>query len=227
MLNHNQDGASPAVTISIVGLSLLSIVAIVFSIWAFGGRQDYKNKVETKINAAVTVAVGKQQTIDSAKYAQESQDPLSTFNGPEAYGSIVLQYPKTWSGYLNSSTSANASSGSNGAVVDARFNPNVVPSVQDTSSVFAVTLQVLNQSYAQTLQSISQTQGITSVAYTLPKLPNVVGVEATGQISGDSSPTQTMVILPLRSETIELWTDGTQYLSDFNSVILPNFSFSP
>jgi hypothetical protein len=36
-----------------------------------------------------------------------------------------------------------------------------------------------------------------------------------------------MVVLPLRSQTVQIWTEGTQYVDDFNKLILPNFSFSP
>jgi hypothetical protein len=226
MLNHNQDGSSTGLVVSVVCLSILSIGVIIFAVWAYGGKQDYKNNVDTKVNTAVTSAVGKQQSIDSAKYAQASKYPLSTYDGPEAYGSIVMQYPKTWSAYLNSYTDTNGGNSSTN-VVDAYFNPSIVPSVSNAASIYAVRLQVLNQSYSQSLQTLQQAQGVTSVAYTLPKLPNIVGVEATGPINGQNQPSETMVVLPIRSETIELWTDGTQYLSDFNNVILPNFSFSP
>jgi hypothetical protein len=33
--------------------------------------------------------------------------------------------------------------------------------------------------------------------------------------------------LPLRSQTVKIWTEGSQYGGDFNKYILPNFSFSP
>jgi hypothetical protein len=36
-----------------------------------------------------------------------------------------------------------------------------------------------------------------------------------------------MVVLPLRSQTLQIETAGSQFLGDFNNNILPNFSFSP
>jgi hypothetical protein len=62
-------------------------------------------------------------------------------------------------------------------------------------------------------------------AYSLPKLPKVVGVRVVGQLQQDQS--VDMVVLPLRSQTLEIWTEGSQYANDFNSYILPNFSFAP
>lgn len=217
MNNHNQDGAINGLVVSLILVVLLLIGAIVFGIWAFSGRQDYKNNVDSKIRTAVDSAVNQESQLKDSQFAQEAKLPLTTYNGPQAYGSIVLSYPKNWSGYVDTTGSDQA--------VDGYFQPGVVPSITNTASVFALRIQVLNQSYSQTLQNFQQQPNITSVAYALPKMPKVVGVEVTGQITGQTN--ETMVILPLRAQTLELWTDGNQYLSDFNQIILPNFSFSP
>jgi hypothetical protein len=66
--------------------------------------------------------------------------------------------------------------------------------------------------------------------YALPRVPKAVGVQISGKLpinDGNGEKTGVMVILPLRSQTIKLWTEGTQYTKDFNKYILPNFSFSP
>jgi hypothetical protein len=200
MLNHNQDGAS-SVGLSLVISIVLLVAAIGFGAWAYSGRQDYKNKVDSKISVAV----------------QQEKSPYSTYDGPEAYGSIVLQYPRTWSGYVDTSGSDYP--------VDGYFNPGVVPSITSQSSVFALQVRVLNQSYSQTLQSLQQ-NGVTSQAYALPSLPKIVGVELSGPIASNQT-NETMVVLPIRADTIEISTDGTQYLNDFNNTILKYFSFSP
>jgi hypothetical protein len=215
MPNHNQDGEVNV--IFLVVTVLLLIAAIIFGAWAYSGKQDYKNNVQAKITTAVTAAQQQQATTLNAKFAQQEQSPYLTYNGPEAYGSIVLTYPRTWSGYVDTSGGTYP--------VDSYFNPGIVPSITDQDSVFALEVRVLNQSYSQTLTGITQT-GVVSQAYSLPNLPKVVGVEVNGEVSG-SQTNETMVILPLRADTLEIWTDGTQYLDDFNNVILKNFSFSP
>jgi hypothetical protein len=222
MIKLNQNGAVSSLALYCVLTTILSLVFIIFSIWAFAGRQDYKNNADAKISAAVTVADQEQTTKDNAAYAQESKSPLKTYTGPEAYGSLILQYPKTWSGYVDDS-------GSGTALVDGYFSPGVVPAIESQSSVFALRVQVINEEYSQELQTFTNTEQagtITVNAYSLPKMPQIAGVEITGQVNGSTSD-ETMVVLPLRSETIEIWTQGTQYLSDFNTYILPNFSFSP
>lgn len=226
MIKHNQDGAINGLAVSLVFAVLLLIAALAFGGWAFSGRQDYKNNADAKINAAVQVAVQQNSAAKEAAFATAAKNPLSTYNGPETYGSLVVNYPKTWSGYVDDTDQSTP--------INAYFAPGVVPALSATSSVFALRVQVLDQAYAQVVSAISNQSGTrqtppTVKAYTLPKVPQAVGVEVSGALpgSGNDTITGTMVILPLRANTLEIWTEGTQYLSDFNTYILPYFSFSP
>jgi hypothetical protein len=222
----NQDGAVSGAAISLVICVLLLLGAIVFGAWAYSSRQDYKNNVDAKVNAAVGIAKQEESTQKDKQFAEEEKSPLKTYNGPEAFGSLDVSYPKTWSGYVDDS-------GNGSQPLDGYFNPGVVPSIGAQNSVFALRVQVLSQSYTQTLQtfqSASSSNGgpaLTIVPYALPKVPKVIGVEATGTLPNTNNVVGTAVVLPLRSQTLEIWTMGTSYLNDFNTYILPNFSFSP
>ncbi len=222
MIKHNQDGAVSGLAISFVMVILLLIGAVGFGAWAFMGRQDYKNNVDAKISVAAEAARQQESTSKDQAFAEESKKPLKTYNGPAAFGSLVLNYPKTWSGYVDDSGSSNNSS------VDGFFAPGVVPTAAGQSSVFALRIQVLNQTYDQVLQTFASQQEagkLTISAYALPHLPKVVGIKVVGELQ--TQKTVSMIVLPLRSQTLQIWTEGTQYLADFNNNILPNFTFSP
>jgi hypothetical protein len=141
--------------VSIVLLSVFLVAALSFGAWAFMGRQDYKNNVDAKIKTAIQANTKVVQAKDAADYAEAAKNPLKSYTGPEAYGSVALQYPKTWSGYVVTGT---------GQPLDAYFNPDVVPSVSDQKSVFALRVQVVASSYTQTL---AQFQGLLRRARTL------------------------------------------------------------
>lgn len=226
MIKHNQVGGVNGLAISLIIAILLLIGAVAFGAWAFSSRQDYKNNVDAKVNAAATVIREQAAAAESAQLAQDEKNPLNTFVGPEQYGSIVVKYPRTWSGYVDDTDSNNT------ALLSGYFAPGVVPSLTNQSSVFALNIQIINQTYAQTVQSLTTQAGsstpLISQAYALPKLPNIIGLELSGQLnSNNSTQNETMVVLPLRANTLEISTVGTTYLSDFNNIILPNFSFSP
>ncbi len=218
----NQHGAISAVTLGLVAVTIVLIASLVFGFWAFSGRQKYKDNTQQLINSAVASAKQQQLSADTANFFVQAQKPLTEYVGPQTQGTITLFYPKNWSSYVDTS-------GTNGYPLDGYFYPATLPSVNDNGQTnFALRLQVENQPYTTVLQNFEglvQQNLVTIKAYSLPKLPSVVGVEVVGQLK--SSVKGTLVILPLRSAALEVWTEGTAYLSEFNSDILPNLSFSP
>lgn len=222
MVKPDQSGAVNALVISLIIAVILLLGVMGFAGWAFNSRQDYKNHVDAKISAAVVIAKKQQGAADKQTYDQAAKNPLATYNSPEPFGSLVVLYPKTWSAYINDT-------GSSTALVDGYFAPGHVPALNGGASVFALRIQVLQAPYpnvAATFGDGEKHGKITATPYALPKLPKIVGMKLVGQLPNKPS-TTTLVVLPLRSDTLEIWAQGTQYLDDFNNIILPNFSFSP
>lgn len=217
---RDQRGSSTAMVVSLVATVLLLVGAIVFGVWAFMGRQDYKNNVDSKIATAVQANTKTVQAADAKTYAEEAKNPLKTYVGPEAYGSVHISYPKTWSAYVSTSNS--------GQPFDFYAHPDVVPGTADQNITYALRAQVVNTSYSNTLSRYSALQkaGQSTVApYALPKNSSVLGVRVDGMLANNVK--GHMVILPLRDKTLQIWTESDQYVSDFNNIILANASFSP
>lgn len=220
MKQRTNEKGSTATLVTIVILAVFLVISLSFGIWSFLGRQDYKYNADTKVKTAVDANTKSVQAQDAKDYAESAKQPLKLFVGPEAYGSVHINYPKTWSAYVVT--------GTGGQPLDAYFNPDVVPSSQDINSVFALRLQVSTTSYNQTLTQYQglQKQGKVTVApYALPKNPNVVGVRIDGQLTQTKQ--GSMIILPVRDKTIKIWIESNQFATDFNNLILPNASLSP
>jgi hypothetical protein len=116
----------------------------------------------------------------------------------------------------------------NSPYVDGYFSPGVVPTTTNPKTAFALRIQVNQQSYSDTLNEYQDEvdQGTVKVTpYAAPKVPSVVGVRLAGKV--DQEKDGIMIILPMRDKTLKLWTTGTEYTHDFDTFILPNFSFSP
>src|SRR5688572_29223791 len=117
MRKLNEQGSSTGFVAVIVALSVLFIGALVFGFWAYAGRQDYKNNTDEKIAAAVKVAEAKTASAKDNQFAEDMKNPLKTYTGPDTYGGVVLQYPRTWSGYVDTK---------GGSPLRAYFHPDVV-----------------------------------------------------------------------------------------------------
>lgn len=218
-MNENEKGLSTFLIPFGVSTFLL-IVFIIFSVWAFSGRQDYKNNTDKKIANAVYLAKQVTQASDAQVYAQDSKQPYKTYIGPQAFGTLTIQYPRTWSAYV-------VEQDTSGTPINGYFEPNIVTDVTSPTSVYALRVEVTSQSYTQTVSQFTslQTAGkVTISPFSIAARPSIVGVRVDGQI--ETTETGSMVILPLRNETIQLWTESSQYESDFSN-ILSTFTFSP
>lgn len=219
-ISQRQSG-SVVLVASLVITVILLIGAAVFGFWAYGQSQDYKNNVDQKIAVAVADA-DKQITAQKEKeFAEKAKSPLKTYVGPTAYGSITLQYPKTWSGYVETPADGTP-------YVDGYFQPGVVPQADDESSTFALRIRVSGESYSSIMQnyaSNAQSGAVQVTPYRLPKMPHIVGSKVVGQL--DNQKNGTLIVIPLRAYALEIWTESNAHLNDFNKYILPNISFSP
>ena len=214
------DQSGSAASIVTIGLLVVALLAALgFSVWSYGVQQDYKNNVDSKIAAAVQQNTQSVKKDEAVRYAEEAKNPLKTYTGSEAYGSLHLEYPKTWSAYVVSNTSQ---------PLDAYFSPGFVPEVGDDKMVFALRAQIVATSYSVALNPYKslQSQGkVTVTPYALPQTPKAVGVRIDGQIT--QTRRGSIVMLPVRDKTLKLWIESDQYLSDFNTNILPKARFSP
>jgi len=223
MRSSSQDGGMGSI-VTIVLLVFLLLIAVGFGVEAYSGEQHYKTQTDAIVQQNDATTKSQTQATDSAKYAEEAKQPLQSYVGPAAFGSITIWFPKTWSAYIDDSNQGS------GPLIG-YFDPGVVPSINTTQkNLFALRVQLLSQTYDTTLQNFDLTSSngavtITSSPFAFPKVPSVVGVRLVGEIEpmvqGD------MIIVPLRDQTLEVWTESTAYESDLNNFIIPNFSFSP
>jgi hypothetical protein len=228
MRKLNQNGAVSGLAISLVLSVILLVSAISFGAWAFSSRQDYKDNVDEKVQTAVVAAKQQESKAKDAEFVEAEKSPVRTYNGPEAFGSISIKFPKSWSAYVNDS-------GDSSPLVDGYFYPNVVPAITSHSTPFALRAQVLNQSYSEVAKTLADQQKnpgnkatpLSISAYALPKVPKVVGIKVRGTLQDKDNKLAVMVVFPLRSQTLEVWTEGTQFTGDFEKYILPDMTFSP
>ena len=184
----------------------------------------YKNNVDALINTAVGTAIQKTQAADDTKYQNEAKAPNKTYLSSSVAGSVKIVYPKTWSAYIIESQQ-------DASFVNAYFYPNFVPDVSNPVNIFSLRMQVLNASYAQTMDQFTGqlSGGKIKIAAFIPKnVPSVTGSLITGAIDpAQPTATGTMVVLPLRDKIIEIWCDNASALEDFNATVLPNLTFTP
>lgn len=218
MKHLNQRGHLNGLLIPLILVLLLLMGAIGFGVWAYAGRQDYKDNSDQKVVAAVATAEQNTAAKKDKDFLEQEKQPFRQYNGPIALGSLVLTYPKTWSGYVNEKSNASTP-------LDGYFQPGVVPYVDGTAS-YALRVQIVSNSYANVLKSFDsnvKSSKLKATAYNPAKVPTVTGVRLDGEVSPKKQ--GSMVVVPIRDKTLEIWTESNDFVKDFNENILPNYTF--
>lgn len=211
---------SVAVT-AILVIALLSIAG--FAGWAFTERQDYKNNVDQKVAKAVTAAETAQKVKLEKQFAEEEKDPYRTYTGSITFGTVTFSYPKTWSSYIDESSSDQP--------INGYFHPDQVPGLQ-SNTAYALRLQLVSTDYAQIIHEFDamiKSGQVKATAYVPSKMvavPNVQpGMRFDGEISEEKQ--GSLVAIKVRDKTLQIYSESKDFLADFNNVILPSLTFVP
>jgi hypothetical protein len=211
--------------ITIILLIIGLFASLGFGIWAFMERADYKQNSDQKASEAVLAANALLTEQLEAKFVEQEKQPYDVYTSPTTAGTVKIVYPKTWSAQITEEAL-----GLN--PVNGYFHPSFVPSIVNTSTAFALRIEVVNSSYEQVTIAYNQliTQGtVRASAYTAPGVPGSLGLKLSGQINpGVQKIDGTMVILPIRDKTLKIWTESNSaFLNDFETAVLANLTYIP
>jgi hypothetical protein len=217
---------APRGNLIILVLGVLLVLSLIFGGWAFSGRQTYKNKSDQQVAAAVAAAKKAQAIELQNQFAEQSKQPYATFHGSPTYGSLSFNYPKTWSAYVDTTSTSEP--------INAYYYPSQVPGLQ-SKSAYALRVELVNTDYSQVQQQFSSLikQGkITAKAYVPPKMQGVTnvvtGTYLTGQFNNQNAAQNVnMVVIKVRDKTLEIYTESSEFLNDFNNAVLSSLSFAP
>ena len=209
------------VLIAFLVLGLLG--ALGFGFWAFSSRQDYKNNADTKIAAAVSVAKNAQAAELQKQFDEQAKSPYETYQSSPTSGSVTFSYPKSWSAYVDESNTSQP--------INGYFHPNQVPGIQ-SKAAYALRVEMVNTDYSQVVSALSsQTKenALKAAAYIPPKIQGVANVQPGTKFDGaiEQDKTGSMVVIKVRDKTLKIYTESTNFVSDFNNIILPSLTYLP
>jgi hypothetical protein len=194
--------------IGIVGI-ITTLVAVGFLVWALINYIDQRDNVDTKVATAVAEARKVQADQDEAKFQVREKDPNRQFVGPEDYGRLVFDYPKTWSQFVEKDAST-------GATYQAYLNPVAVPPLSN-STQFALRVLIESRDYDQVINSYQTVVRRGDLTSSTVKADEQTGTRLDGKFSNDIR--GSAVIFKIRDKTVTLRTDAETFRADFNALV--------
>jgi hypothetical protein len=209
---HSQElGAVNKLLLSTIVLGVIAVVGIIGSIVLYMDYNQQKTNVDTKISAAVATAQKNQSDSDEAKFEERDKQPYRQFVGPDDYGRLTFDYPKTWSVYVDKDVV------NPGDTYMAYLNPVSVPSVNGSTQIYALVVTIQTADFNTVFgsyNSLVQSGALQSSTVT-------IGTTAATRLDGAFSPTLhgSLVIFKIRDKLVTIQTDATTFTPDFNSII--------
>ncbi|MDB5186843.1 MAG: exported protein of unknown function [Candidatus Saccharibacteria bacterium] len=205
----NENGAVSGSLIAIILLGILFLAAGSAAIWAYSNYTEQKTNVDGKIDLAVAEARKEQADIESAKFAEREKEPNRQFVGPDDYGRLTFDYPKTWSVYI-------AQDVTEGGTYESYLNPVTAPPVSDKQQFsLRVTIEqtdydkVIKQYDARIKKGDLRSGGFSANGNS--------GIRFDGNFTKDIR--GAAVILKIRDKTVTLRTDADTFKPDFENII--------
>lgn len=198
---------------------ILGVVAAGFAggfIWAYSNYVDQRDNVNDKVAVAMEAAKKEQSELDDKKLVEALKQPYTQLVGPDDFGRVTLNYPKTWSLYIANNGSGNS--------YEAYLHPGGVPAIS-SSQAYATRVVVNSTAYENAVNSYASAVKKGDLKSSPITVGNFTGMRLDGKFS--ASRTGSAVIFKVRDKTLTLATDSTAYQQDFNDVIVKSLNFNP
>ena len=189
---------------------LTTVVALGGGAWALINYFDQRDNVDVKVSSAVSEAVKKQADADAAAFLEKEKQPSRLFAGPDDYGSLTFEYPKTWSLHV-------ANDASKGGTYAAYLNPVSVPPIFPAER-YGLRVTVEEKDYDRVLDGFKNlvTSGdLQSTSFQLDA--DTTGTRLDGNFTKDIR--GSAVIFKIRDKTVTLRTDAETFKADFDQLI--------
>lgn len=186
-----------------------TIAAAALGVWALLNYFDQKENVDGRVSSTVAVAVKDQQDKDAANFLEKEKQPNRQFAGPDDYGRLAFNYPKTWSIYV-------AKDASSGGTYEAYFNPVSVPPVSNRE-YFALRVTIEQRDYEQVLKNYEKLVSDGSLRSSNVTADGENGTRLDGNFNDDFK--GSAVIFKIRDKTVTMRTDAEAFTGDFNAII--------
>lgn len=205
----HEQGAVSGSLIAIIGLIVLSLATGSAAIWAYLNYNEQKTNVDGKINLAVLEGKKEQADADEAKFAEREKEPNRQFVGPDDYGRLTFNYPKTWSVYV-------ARDGASGGRYEAYLNPVTVPPVSATQQ-YSLRVIIEEKDYDQVVKSYESLVKKGDLRSSATSANGNNGTRFDGNFTKNIR--GSAVIYKIRDKTVTLRTDADTFKPDFENII--------
>ncbi|MDN5275956.1 MAG: exported protein of unknown function [Candidatus Saccharibacteria bacterium] len=180
-----------------------------FAIWSYINYQDASKVEKTEIDKAVLDSNKTLEDKLEADFTAREKEPNRQFAGPDDYGRLTFDYPKTWSVYVDAADT-------NNGTYEAYLNPVTVPPVSKTQQ-YALRVTIAEKPYDEVIDSFDSLVKKNSLKSSTTQIQGTTATRLEGSFSEDIR--GIAVIFKIRDKTVTLRTDADTFRADFDKLL--------
>lgn len=196
---------------------LISIIVLIFAllsvgglaVWAYMQYSDASTDLNSKLDIAKADARKEQADIDAEKFFEKAKEPNYAFIGPDDYGRLTFNYPKTWSAFVQKDTSK-------GGTYEAYLNPGVVPPISDKQQ-FALRVTIEEKPYDKVLAEYDDLVKAGKLKASKTSSKGHGGARLDGEFNKYIR--GVAVVYKIRDKTVTIQTDANTFKPDYEKLI--------
>lgn len=196
------------IVITILVVVLMGVAAV--AIWAYINYDEAQTDLDGKLEMARIEARKEEAAKNEADFIKREKEPNRQFVGPDDYGRVTFDYPKTWSVYVKDDVSSGR------GTYEAYLNPVLVPPVSNKQRM-AIRVTIENRDYDTVLKSYEsriKKGDLKSAAFSAD---GVDGSRLTGGFTNDIR--GSAVLFKIRDKTLTIRTDADTFMEDYDKLI--------
>lgn len=209
VLNEREVGSVNKWLVVSICFILLFVATAAFSVWSFINYIDQKTDVDSRVESAVALARKEQADDDEEKFSEREKQPKREFVGPDDYGRVTFDYPKTWSVFVNKDASK-------GGDYEAYLNPVAVPPIT-SGQLFALRVTIKQADYDTTVTSFSGLVKTGKLSSSTVSADGSTGTRFDGNFSENLR--GSLVVFKIRDKVLIVRTDANTFSADFDAII--------
>ncbi|MDN5819497.1 MAG: hypothetical protein L0H36_01800 [bacterium] len=196
---------------------LISIIVLIVALlgvgglatWAYVQYSDASTDLNSKLDIAKADARKEQADIDAEKFFEKAKEPNYAFIGPDDYGRLTFNYPKTWSAFVQKDTSG-------GGTYQAFLNPGVVPPISSKQQ-FAIRVTIEETPYDKVLRKYDNLVKAGKLKASKTSSKGHSGARLDGEFNKYIR--GVAVIYKIRDKTATIQTDANTFKPDYEKLI--------
>lgn len=199
-----------------IGMGVVLVVVVIALFWALAQYQGARNDIDAELEAAREVARTEQKAESEAACKELMNSPFSLITGPSEYGSLKVQYPKTWSVFIQEAAAR-------GGDYRVFFHPKVIRPIRDEER-FALRLIIYDdrnryEGFENEYRGLVEDRKLTVSDWSKTTTDgyNATGLRFDGQFNDELK--GSVLIFRIRDKTVWLRTDSQEFLGEFNEII--------